>query len=213
MVELLGDALPGLRERKKQRTRVTLIDAAVRLCLSQGYERTTVEQIAAEADVSPRTFSRYFATKDAVMMTLLDDFVDAVCAELAGIPADVPALEALKNAHTGVLSKVRDGAYEDLTPDRIRLMLQIINSTPGLKLAATEFRGDASMLTLAERLGVGLTDHRLRLVTAVWSAIIVTACGDLIVNSDGLELGPELMALRIETAYNQFTAMTANLTR
>jgi AcrR family transcriptional regulator len=213
VVEVLGAALPGLRERKKQRTRATLIDAAVRLCLAQGYERTTVEQIAAEADVSPRTFSRYFATKDAVMMTLLDDFVDAVCAELAAIPAEIRALEALKNAHTGVLTKVQDGAYEDLTPERITLMLQIINSTPGLKLAAAEFRGDESMSTLADRLGVSLADHRLRLITAVWSAIIVTACGDLVAHADGPELGPEVMALRIETVYTHFTAMTANLTR
>ena len=66
VVNLLDDATPGLRERKKQRTRATLISAAVKLCLEQGYEHTTVDQIAAAAEVSPRTFSRYFATKDAV---------------------------------------------------------------------------------------------------------------------------------------------------
>ena len=43
----------GLRERKKQRTRATLIDAAVGLCERQGFEHTTVDQIAAIADVSP----------------------------------------------------------------------------------------------------------------------------------------------------------------
>ena len=73
---------PGLRERKKIRTRAALIDAAMELCLKQGYEQTTVEQIAASADVSPRTFSRYFATKDAVFLTLLDDYAHAVAEEL-----------------------------------------------------------------------------------------------------------------------------------
>ena len=90
VVDLLADATPGLRERKKQRTRATLIDAAVELCLEQGYEHTTVDQIAAIAEVSPRTFSRYFATKDAVYLTLLEDLVNAVAVELDAIPLEVP---------------------------------------------------------------------------------------------------------------------------
>ncbi len=210
MVDLLGDATPGLRERKKQRTRATLIDAAVQLCLRQGYDNTTVEQIAAIADVSPRTFSRYFATKDAVVMTLLEDLVDAVAVELARVPTDVPVLEALRHAHVTVLNRVGAGGVDGLTTDRIALMLRIVNSAPALKMAATEFRPQAATAALAERLGVDLADRRLHLVVAVWSAIIVTACGDLV---DGLELGPELMVDRIGAAFDQFTAMTADLTR
>jgi transcriptional regulator GlxA family with amidase domain len=62
VAEVRAEPPLGLRERKKQRTHATLIDAAVELCERQGFERTTVDQIAAIADVSPRTFSRYFAT-------------------------------------------------------------------------------------------------------------------------------------------------------
>jgi AcrR family transcriptional regulator len=57
--------ISGLRARKLARTRAALIDAAVDMCLSKGYENTTVQLIAAAAEVSPRTFSRYFASKDA----------------------------------------------------------------------------------------------------------------------------------------------------
>lgn len=206
----VGEPSPGLRERKKLRTRATLIDAAVELCLEQGYENTTVEQIAAVADVSPRTFSRYFATKDAVMMTLMEGFVEAASERLALIPEEVPALEALKCAHVDVLKEVRQGSIDGLAVEQIVLMLKIINSTPGLKAAAAEFRPDPTVRILARRLGVEFGDRKLHLVQAVWASIIVTACGDLV---SGFELGPELMVERIETAFSQFAEMTADLTR
>jgi AcrR family transcriptional regulator len=213
VVEILTDGAPGLRERKKRRTRTTLIDAAVQLCLVHGYDNTTVEQIAAVADVSPRTFSRYFATKDAVVMTLLEDLVDAVAVELTIIPDDVPVLEALRRAHVAVLNRVPSGEVPGLTSERIVLMLRIINSTSALKVAATEFKPHPTLQALAQRMNVGLADRELQLVTAVWAAIIVTACGDLVVSHDGLQLGPELMAERIDSTFDQFVAFTRDLSR
>jgi AcrR family transcriptional regulator len=214
-VALSGSKI-GLRERKKLRTRATLIDAAVQLCLQQGYDNTTVEEIAAIADVSPRTFSRYFATKDAVVMTLLEDLVVAVAAELASIPADVPVFEAMYLAHINVLNRVRpagESGVAGVTTESIVLMLRIINSTPGLKGAATDFRPGPNMEELARRLGVEVTDRKLQLVCAVWSAVVVTACGDLISDRDGLQLGPELMVERISWAFAQFSGLTADLPR
>src|SRR5258705_5706303 len=95
VAEVRGAPALGLRERKKQRTGALLMDAAIDLGNRQGFERTTVDQIAAVADVSPRTFSRYFATKEAVVLALIDDTVELAAAELTRQPANISHLEAL----------------------------------------------------------------------------------------------------------------------
>jgi len=207
----------GLRERKKQQTRATLIDAAVGLCLKQGYERTTVEQIAAIAEVSPRTFSRYFATKDAVVMTLIEDVAHAVAAELTRIPLSVPILDAMHRAHVTVLRAAARGELPGLTAERIVLMLRIINSTPVLKAAATEYRPIATVRALADRMGTEVADRKVWMVMSVWTAIIVTACGDLVADDlvageDGLPVGADLMASRIDGMYDEFLVLAGQLT-
>jgi AcrR family transcriptional regulator len=89
-------ARPGLRERKKARTRAAIRDHALRLIAEQGYDATTVEQIAEAAEVSPSTFFRYFPTKEDVV--LQDDldllWIDAVRAQ----PAELSPLAAMRAA-------------------------------------------------------------------------------------------------------------------
>ena len=85
---------PGLRERKKARTRADLQRHALRLFRDRGWAATTVDDIAAAAEVSRSTFFRYFPTKEDVI--LLDD-VDPLFEEaFRAIPAGTPMLEALR---------------------------------------------------------------------------------------------------------------------
>jgi AcrR family transcriptional regulator len=205
------DSVPGLRERKKLRTRATLIDAAMELCLRNGYDSTTVEQIAAAADVSPRTFSRYFATKDAVFLTLIEDYSHEVSIALETVPADVGPLEAMRQAHVAVLTWVADGQVGRLTTERIILMLRVINASDALRTAAFEFRHEATEVLMAKRMGVEVDDRRRRLVGAVFSSTIVTACGDLIADTDSVRLGPMVMVDRLNEAFRHLTLLVSDL--
>ena len=76
---------PGLRERKKLRTRETVRREAFRLFESNGYAQTTVDQIAEAADVSPRTFFRYFPTKESVLFS--DDLLAPIIEAFLAAPA------------------------------------------------------------------------------------------------------------------------------
>jgi AcrR family transcriptional regulator len=211
VVDVGGTAAPGLRERKKQRTRTMLIDAAIELCDRQGFERTTVDQIAAVADVSPRTFSRYFATKDAVIMALIDDAVAKVAVELTRQPADVSPLEALLNAHIGALTNTGSAPTGGLTIERLLSTLRIIMSSPVLRQTAAEFRTDATNLALAERMGVALDDRRLKLVATVWAAIVMTALGEQGSRATWSNLDIDTVISLVEDTFAQFIEVTAGL--
>jgi AcrR family transcriptional regulator len=89
-------AQASLRERKKARTRASLREHALRLFREQGYQATTVEQIAAAAEVSPSTFFRYFPTKDDVVLN--DDMDTRVLETLARQPAELAPLPAIRAA-------------------------------------------------------------------------------------------------------------------
>jgi AcrR family transcriptional regulator len=207
VAEVRGEPALGLRERKKQRTRATLMDAAIDLCNRQGFERTTVDQIAAVADVSPRTFSRYFATKEAVMLALIDDTVELVAAELERQPADINHLEALYRAYMGMYRNTKSAPANGLTSERLLAAVRIIMSSSALRQASSEFRPHPANRALAKRMGVPLDDRRLKLVAAVWAAIIMTAQDDLGPNTDWEQLTVDALCDRVDNAYAQFVGV------
>ena len=89
---------PGLRERKKRATREALRLAALRLAVEKGWEQVRVEDIAAEAGVSTRTFNNYFASKDAAFLATAYDRGARMQAALAARPAEEPLWPAVINA-------------------------------------------------------------------------------------------------------------------
>jgi AcrR family transcriptional regulator len=202
----------GLRERKKAYTRLVLIDAAVDLCLRQGYEHTTVEQIADAVDVSPRTFSRYFASKDAVFIAVIDGLAEEITAELNAQPVNLGPMEALRAAHVSVLTRVADRRpLAGLTAERIVLILQVVSSSPTLRQAAMEYRSPAAMQALASHMGVEPDDKRLELAVALFSTTIVSACIDVAAGDAAYALGPDFVRERLEKALCDMARFTAEL--
>jgi AcrR family transcriptional regulator len=91
----------GLRERKKAETRRALERAALKLFSRRGYDEVTVEEIADAAKVSPRTFFRYFSTKEEVILGPQIEMLEHLEAELARRPHDEPVLESVRQSlHT-----------------------------------------------------------------------------------------------------------------
>jgi AcrR family transcriptional regulator len=86
----------GLRERKKQRTREQIIDAAMSLFAERGYHATTTADIATAADVAPRTFFTYFPSKEAVVFHNLDRDLDSLASALRDRLAGETAFDALR---------------------------------------------------------------------------------------------------------------------
>jgi len=119
----------GLRERKKARTRASIREHALRLFREQGYQATTVEQIAAAAEVSPSTFFRYFPTKEDVV--LQDDMDTRMIEALERQPAGLSPLGAVRAAVREVWASY--GAAD----------IEVISQTTALTMTVPEIRARA----------------------------------------------------------------------
>jgi AcrR family transcriptional regulator len=106
------NAQVSLRERKKARTRASLREHALRLFREQGYQATTVEQIAAAAEVSPSTFFRYFPTKEDVV--LQDDMDTRLFAAFVRQPPDLGPIAAIRAALHEVATSFSAAEWEQL---------------------------------------------------------------------------------------------------
>jgi mycofactocin system transcriptional regulator len=114
---------PGTSRRKLE-----LI--ALRLFTEQGFDETPIEQIAAEAGVSRRTFFRYFSSKTSVLWGEFDAEVEAIRAALAAVPATVPMMDAIRRA------VVAANHYRAEDVSELRARMNLIISVPALQASA-----------------------------------------------------------------------------
>jgi AcrR family transcriptional regulator len=176
----------GLRERKKAKTRAAIQRHALRLFQEQGYESTTVEQIAEAVEISPSTFFRYFPTKEDVV--LYDDFDPLLFAAFEAQPAELSPIQAMRRALRQVFVNV-PAAEAEQQWERGRLILAV----PELRMRMLDQLAEAVQLSaemIAKRVGRRADEFAVRtyagaMIGALLSALL-TGANDP--NADFVEL-------------------------
>ena len=174
-MSVLPDASrPGLRERKKARTRAAIREHALRLFREQGYDETTVEQIAEAAEVSPSTFFRYFPTKEDVV--LQDDmellWMDGFLAQ----PADMGPIAALRAAVRTAFDGMGPGELAEL-----RETMDMAISVPAVRgRMLAEFARTTQVIAqaVAERTGKATTDFEVQTLAGAVVGVAMAAWFD-----------------------------------
>jgi len=162
---------PGLRERKKARTRASIREHALRLIREQGYDATTVDQIADAADVSPSTFFRYFPTKEDVV--LQDDLDVLALGAFDKQPASLSLVAAFRAASKEALDSLSE---EDLTG--LRETSALILTVPELRARAMdEYTRTIGVIAeaAARRLGRDPDDFAIRVAAGAIIGVIMAA--------------------------------------
>ncbi len=160
----------SLRERKKARTRASLREHALRLFREQGYQATTVEQIAAAAEVSPSTFFRYFPTKEDVV--LQDDMDTRLVEAFVRQPPDLAPIPAIRAA-------VRE-AWRSFTPEEWELIREggrLGMEVPEIRARTmNEFSRVIGVVTdaLARRVGRPPDDLRVRVLAGAVMGVMIS---------------------------------------
>lgn len=148
----------GLRERKKIKTRMAIRAATYELIEDQGYDATTIEQIAERAEVSQSTVFRYFPTKEDIVLT--DEYDSVLEEELRARPADEPWLDSLR-----YILKKAVGANWTEEPEVTRLRSRLMLEVPAVRSRMIESMSEIGRLlcrVIAERTGRDPADLEVR---------------------------------------------------
>jgi AcrR family transcriptional regulator len=168
-----GTAGMGLRERKKERTRRTIRTEAFRLFREHGYAETTVEQIAAAADISPSTFFRYFPSKEQVVLT--DDLDPIMIRALDAQPAELSPLQALRQAVIGTYTALDDEEFA-FERERVRLLFSL-PELRGIVLQETQRNVELISGLIARRTGHPADALEVRAFAGALTGALLTVIG------------------------------------
>jgi AcrR family transcriptional regulator len=170
---VIGASPPSLRERKKAKTRKALADTATELFADQGFDHTTVEEIAEACDVSPRTFFRYFSSKEDVLFAMGDQRLRELLDAIASRPSGEPPLRSMREAALSLVPEYTSNRAQLTTRKRIIAETQSLRSRGLERQLGWE---DAVTDALGQRMtDAGPAGIELRLVASVTTATLRAA--------------------------------------
>ena len=153
----------GLRERKKRKTRDTIVRVAADLFAEHGYEKTTIAEIAEAAEVSPRTIFAYFPSKEDILFCDFPELEERLAQALRERPEGTTALDALREFIVG-----------SLVPDHAAMVRKSIVANDETLQRGERARfaplEELMVAAIAEDLGAGPDDIRPRIVAAALTA-------------------------------------------
>jgi AcrR family transcriptional regulator len=165
-----GDRSP--RGEHADRTRMALLEAALNLFSANGYDQTTTDEIADSAGVSPRTFFRYFPTKESVLFFGEYDFIDAVSGVYLAQPEEASDFEAMANSFALLapgLKRIRKriGQYHEAVASSLVLL--------GRERKNHEANAEVVAKVVAERRHLPAPDDECRLLASIGMLLVERA--------------------------------------
>ncbi|RJF89222.1 TetR family transcriptional regulator [Oleomonas cavernae] len=186
----------GLRGRKRRETLRRITDAGIRLFIEKGYAATTLDEIAAEAGISRRTFFYYFKSKDDILLSLQSGMGDMLVAALRSAPPDSRPLDAIRDAIVKVCAPIP--ADDMIAIDRLMRSSQAVQA----RKQATYIQHERALFeALRERWPAPERETGLRLVAML-------AVGAMRLSFDALsrEAGKRPIAVLLHEAFDALAA-------
>jgi AcrR family transcriptional regulator len=180
-----GPAPGRRRERHKSRTRAALVDAALELFAEKGYDSTTTGEIASHAGVAPRTFFRYFESKEHVLFFGLEDYLGDLGSVFVAQPAESGDVEALCDSFLALSPRLVAAR------PRYRRYRRAVESSATLRGRHLDFQRQLQAGIadgLARRRGLAAADVDCRLVASLFASLIEQTIEEWMAAEDDVEL-------------------------
>jgi AcrR family transcriptional regulator len=185
------------------------VDVALTLLAEQGFDATSMAQIADATGIPADEVERALGTKDEIVLTIAEDMLGSVVKALSEIGAQTPLVEALMTAHSAVLADIIDDTGP-VSLERMRRMGKAITSSPDLQKKVGAQRVEVLTRVLADRFETSASDSRVQRGLKLWSAVLAATYLDVLDKHGRFDPGvddesPEYMRNRLNRAFRIVT--------